>query len=133
MRRANRQLNNGLIVIEGSSGDCCNEGVALSPVGEVSSVRLASIFMGMVNSSNDPCDDGTMNSSEGTVEGAVVGEGAVEMDVVDGGAVEISGCSEAVTSSYPDPPSVRITSGTPSIESRRSPWAGTALVRSRVL
>ena len=88
--------------------------MASSP--EVAYEGLDSTSVGILSSSSrDCCDEGMMRSSEEHVE-----EGDVaEEDVMGGGTVEVSCCAEGATSSYPDPPSVNMTSGAPSIESRR--------------
>lgn len=121
------------------SRDCSNEGMAASSVGGVLE-SLASTSAGIARgSSRECCDEGTTSSSrdgagedgvveDGVVEDGVGEDGVVEDGVVGGGVAGISGCIEGVTSSYPDPPSVSMISGAPSIEFRRDWMAAVALV-----
>ena len=74
---------------------------------------LVSASIGIVkHPSRDCCDDGTTSSSR--EEG-----GETEVPVSSSTEVVGSRCDDGVASSYPNPPSDRIISGAPSIDSRR--------------
>ena len=99
----------------GSSRDCWDEGTTNSSEDGVVGT-LASVSMGIVRgSSRDCCDEGTMHSSgDEVVEDVMEISASFSADVTSG-----SWYDEGSTSSYPDSLSDRITSGAPSIESRR--------------
>ena len=99
-------------VVGGSSRHCWDEGTAsLSAEGVAGA--FVSTSMGIVmHSSRDCCDDGTTSSSREE-------DGVVEVPISSPTEVAGSCCDEGVASSYPDPLSDRMISGTPSSDSRR--------------
>ena len=100
------------------SRDCGDEGMVSSSVRGALEVPPPTSAGIVRNSSREHSDEGTSSPSES------VGEECV----VEGGAVEISACAEGLTSAYPDPLSVSMISGAPSIESRRDRMVAVALV-----
>ena len=128
MRRGANRIRSDVIltatdvvgVVEVPSRDCGDKGTVNSSVEGVLEVLFPNSAGIVRNSPRDCCNEGTLNSSD---------KSAGETGVVGEGTVEISDCAEGVTSSYPDPPSVRIISGAPSVESRRGQLVAVTLVR----
>lgn len=99
-------------MVRGSSRDCWDEGTMSSSAEGVAGVFVSTSMGIVMHSSRDCCDDGTTSSSRGD-------DGVAEVPISSSTEVVRSCCDEGAANSYPDPPSDRMISGTPSSDSRR--------------